>query len=50
MKANKAKNNAGKDRTAVNQAANAIRPAQQECPTYLNAAQEALEALQADHA
>jgi len=41
QKAGKAKNNAGKDRKAINQAVNTIKPAQQECQTYISVAQDA---------
>lgn len=37
------------DRNAINEAANAIKPAQQQCPTYLTAAQDALTELETDH-
>lgn len=47
--AKKAQRNANGDKKAVNAAANAIKPAQQQCPTYLTAAQDALLELETNH-
>lgn len=48
-KAKKAQRNAKEDRDAINLAANEIKPAQQQCPTYLTAAQDALLDLETNH-